>query len=129
MSYPNLQAFINALEQCGELIRIKDYVSPHLQITEIADRLSKHNGKALLFENNGTRFPLLINSMGTEKRMCMALGVKTLDDTARQIEGLMAGFMTPRDSFFSKLALLPTLAEVAKFMPGHKKGKGLVRML
>jgi len=124
MSYPNLQAFIHSLEQSGELIRIKDYVSPHLQIAEIADRMSKLNGKALLFENNGTKFPLLINSMGTEKRMCMALGVQTLDDTARQIENLMAGLMTPRDSFFSKLALLPTLAEVAKFMPGHRKGKG-----
>jgi len=124
MSYPNLQAFIHSLEQSDELIRIKDYVSPHLQITEIADRMSKHNGKALLFENNGTQFPLLINSMGTEKRMCLALGVQTLDDTARQIEELMAGLMTPRDSFFSKLALLPTLAEVAKFMPGHKRGKG-----
>lgn len=125
MSYPNLQDFIMSLEQSGELIRVKDYVSPHLQITEIADRMSKHNGKALLFENNGTRFPLLINSMGTEKRMCMALGVKTLDDTAKQIEDLMAGLMSPHDSFFSKLALLPTLAEVAKFMPGHKKGKGV----
>ena len=124
MSFPNLQAFIQLLEQSGELIRIKDFVSPHLQITEIADRMSKHNGKALLFENNGTQFPLLINSMGTEKRMCIALGVQTLDDTARQIEELMAGLMTPRDSFFSKLAFLPTLAEVAKFMPGHKKGKG-----
>jgi len=124
MAYPNLQAFIHALEQAGELIRIKDYVSPHLQITEIADRMSKHIGKALLFENNGTQFPLLINSMGSEKRMCMALGVQTLDDTAKQIEELMAGLMTPRDSFLSKLALLPTLAEVAAFMTKHKKGKG-----
>lgn len=124
MAYPNLQAFIYALEQAGELIRIKDYVSPHLQITEIADRMSKHNGKALLFENNGTQFPLLINSMGSEKRMCLALGVQILDDTAKQIEELMAGLMTPRDSFLSKLALLPTLAEVAAFMPKHRKGKG-----
>ena len=124
MAYPNLPAFIDDLERSGELVRIKEFVSPHLQITEIADRMSKHNGKALLFENNGTKFPLLINSMGSEKRMCMALGVNTLDDTARQIEDLMAGLMTPRDSFFSKLALLPTLAEVAKFMPGHRKGKG-----
>jgi 4-hydroxy-3-polyprenylbenzoate decarboxylase len=62
--------------------------------------------------------------MGSEKRMCLALGVKTLDDTAKQIEELMAGLMTPRDSFFSKLALLPALAEVGAFMPGHKKGRG-----
>lgn len=124
MSYLNLQAFIEDLERSGELIRIKEFVSPHLQISEITDRMSKHNGKALLFENNGTRFPLLINSMGSERRMCMALGVKTLDDTANQIEELIAGLMTPRDSFFSKLALLPTLAEVAAFMPGHRKSKG-----
>ena len=127
MAYPNLQAFIENLEHSGELVRIKEFVSPRLQITEIADRMSKHNGKAMLFENNGTKFPLLINSMGSEKRMCMALGVKTLDDTAKQIEELMVGLMTPRESFFSKLALLPTLAEVAKFMPGHKKGKVPVR--
>lgn len=124
MSYPNLQAFIQSLENSGEIIRIKEFVSPHLQISEIADRMSKHNGKALLFENTGTQFPLLINAMGSEKRMCMALGVQTLDDTAKQIQELMAGLMTPRDSFFSKLALLPTLAEVAAFMPRRIKGKG-----
>jgi len=124
MSYPNLQAFIHSLEQAGELIRIKESVSPHLQISEIADRMSKHNGKALLFENNGTQFPLLINSMGSEKRMCMAIGVQTLEDTAKQIQTLMSGLMTPRDSFFSKLALLPTLAEVAAFMPRRRKGRG-----
>ena len=124
MSYPHLQAFIHKLEKSGELIRISDFVSPHLQVTEIADRLIKNNGKALLFENNGTKFPLLINAMGSENRMCMALGVETLDDTAKQIEALMGGLMTPRESLFSKLALLPTLAEVAAFMPGHRKGKG-----
>lgn len=124
MAYPNLQAFIKSLESAGELVRINEYVSPHLQITEIADRMSKNNGKALLFENNGTEFPLLINAMGSEKRMCMAIGVQTLDETAQQIEKLMAGLMSPRDSFISKLSLLPTLAEVAAFMPGHKKGKG-----
>jgi len=124
MSYPNLQAFISALEQSGELVRIKEYVSPHLQISEITDRMSKNDGKALLFENNGTQFPLLINSMGSEKRMCLALGVKTLDDTAEQIQNLLADFMTPRGSLISKLAFLPTLAEVAAFMPRRLKGKG-----
>ena len=124
MSYPNLQAFITALEQSGELVRIEEYVSPHLQISEITDRMSKNDGKALLFENNGTQFPLLINSMGSEKRMCLALGVKTLDDTAIQIQDLLLDFMTPRSSLISKLAFLPTLAEVAAFMPRRLKGKG-----
>ena len=124
MAYPNLQSFVQSLDQAGELVTINEPVSPHLQISEITDRLCKNDGKALLFTNNGTRFPVLINSMGSEKRMCMALGVQLLDDVAKKIEGLIAGLMTPRDTFFSKLSLLPTLAEVAAFMPGHKKGKG-----
>lgn len=123
MAYPHLQAFIKTLETSGELVRITEYISPYLQVSEITDRLSKHNGKALLFENNGTQFPILINSMGSEKRMCLALGVNTLDDTAMQIQELMNGLMTPRASVFSKLALLPTLAEVAAFMPHRIKGK------
>jgi len=124
MSYRNLKAFVQALELSGELVRIKEYVSPHLQISEIADRMSKNNGKALLFENNGTEFPLLINSMGSEKRMCLALGVQTLDDTANQIEELLKGLMSPKDSIVSKLALLPTLAEVASYMPKRINGRG-----
>jgi len=124
MAYPNLQSFVQSLDQAGELVTINEPVSPHLQISEITDRLCKNNGKALLFTNNGTEFPVLINSMGSEKRMCMALGVQSLDDVAKQIEELIAGLMTPRDTFLSKLSILPTLAEVAAFMPGHKKGKG-----
>ena len=89
MAYNNLQHFIQALEAAGELVRIKEYVNPHLEITEITDRISKNYGPALLFENTGTDFPLLINGMGTEKRMAMALGVEKLDDIAIEIESLI----------------------------------------
>ena len=55
MAYPHLQAFIDRLESAGELIRIKTYVDPILEIAEITDRISKsgQGGKALLFENTG----------------------------------------------------------------------------
>ena len=58
MAYKNLQEFINVLEKEGELIRIKTYVNPHLEIAEITDRISKskNGGKALLFENTGYEF-------------------------------------------------------------------------
>ena len=82
MAYKSLAHFIQVLEQSGELVRIKEYVNPHLEITEVTDRISKQYGPALLFENTGYDFPLLINSMGTEKRMAMALGVANLDDVA-----------------------------------------------
>ena len=56
-------------------------VDPHLEIAEITDRVTKSGGPALLFRNvRGSPMPLLINQFGTERRMCMALGVERLDD-------------------------------------------------
>lgn len=124
MSYNGLREFVNKLEKDNELIRIKDFVSPHLQITEITDRISKANGKALLFENNGTSFPLLINGYGSEARMCTALGVETLNNIGAEIEALVKDILTPRNTIMSKLSMLPTLAEVASFMPKSVKRKG-----
>ena len=69
MSYSGLPGFITDLDKHSELLRIKSFVDPVLEITEITDRVSKSGGKALLFENNGTKFPLLINAFGSQKRM------------------------------------------------------------
>ncbi|MBK9049063.1 MAG: menaquinone biosynthesis decarboxylase [Bacteroidetes bacterium] len=124
MAYKNLKHFIDTLEGAGELIRIREYVNPHLEITEITDRISKQYGPALLFENTGYSFPLLINSMGTEKRMAMALGVDKLDDISAQIETLFKTFTSPKNNFLDKLKLLPQLGEVASWMPKQISGKG-----
>lgn len=124
MAYRNQNHFIKTLEEAGELVRIKEYVNPDLEITEITDRISKVYGPALLFENTGYDFPVLINSMGTEKRMAMALGVKKLDDIAHEIEGLFKTFTSPKNSFLDKLKLLPQLGEVASWMPKVISGKG-----
>ncbi len=124
MAYKNLQHFIEVLEKAGELVRIHEKVDPHLEITEITDRVSKKYGPALLFENTGYDFPVLINAMGTEKRMAMALGVDDLDDIAKQIESLFNTFTTPKNSFLEKLSLLQQLGEVASWMPKNIKGRG-----
>ena len=124
MAYRDQNHFIKVLEDAGELIRIKEYVNPHLEITEITDRISKVYGPALLFENTGYDFPLLINSMGTEKRMAMALGVNKLDDIAAEIESLFKTFTSPKNSFLDKLKLLPQLGEVASWMPKNIGGRG-----
>lgn len=124
MSYSSLRDFIHTLDSRGELIWIKEHVSPYLEITEITDRLSKHGGKAILFENNGTEFPLLINAYGSEKRMCLALGVEDLEDPAKAILELAGSVMAHKDSFFSKLSMLPTLAGIASWMPRSLHGRG-----
>lgn len=115
--YKNLADFIRILEEQGELIRIKEFVSPVLEITEITDRVSKAGGKALLFENTGTDFPLLINSMGSLKRICLALGVNALDDIGAEMEKLFKQILSPKDGLFDKLKMLPVLNEVASWMP------------
>lgn len=126
MAWKNQQAFIEALENAGELIRIKEYVDPKLEIAEITDRISKsgNGGKALLFENTGYDFPVLMNAYGSEKRMCMALGVQHLDDVAREIEQLFHLLSSPKEGLLDQLKLLPKLGQFASWMPKVKKGRG-----
>ncbi len=126
MAYRNQQEFIQALEKAGELVRIKTYVDPKLEIAEITDRISKsgNGGKALLFENTGTDFPVLMNAYGSEKRMCLALGVQHLDDVTREIEGLFKLLSAPKESILDKLKLLPKLGQFASWMPQVKSGRG-----
>lgn len=126
MAYKNQQEFIQAIEAAGELVRVKTYVNPKLEIAEITDRMSKEpgGGKAILFENTGYDFPVLMNGYGSEKRMCLALGVKQLDDVARDIEALFKLLSAPKDGIIDKLKLLPKLGEFASWMPKVKKGRG-----
>ena len=126
MAYKNLQQFIDILEREGELVRIKEYVNPKLEISEITDRISKTNsgGKALLFENTGYDFPVLMNAYGSERRMCLALGVNHLDDVAKEIESLFHLLATPKESIIDKLKLLPKLNQFASWMPRVISGRG-----
>ena len=126
MAFKNQQEFIDALEQAGELVRIKEYVDPRLEIAEVTDRVSKMpgGGKALLFENTGFGFPVLMNAYGSEKRMCMALGVTHLDAVAEEIESLFKMLSAPKESVLDKLKLLPRLSQFASWMPRVKKGRG-----
>src|SRR3569832_1404931 len=124
MTYKNTMQWIARLEEAGELVRIKEYVNPALEIAEITDRVSKHNGPALLFENTGTAFPLLINAMGSEERIAKALGVEQLDDVGKQMEELLKQVMSPKESILDKLKLLPTLGTIASWMPKIISGIG-----
>jgi 4-hydroxy-3-polyprenylbenzoate decarboxylase len=126
MAYKNQQEFIDALDAAGELVRIRTFVDPKLEMAEITDRISKsgNGGKALLFENTGTAFPVLMNAYGSEKRMCMALGVRHLDDTTREIEGLFKLLSAPKEGLLDKLKLLPKLGQFASWMPSVRNGRG-----
>jgi 4-hydroxy-3-polyprenylbenzoate decarboxylase len=93
MSFDSLRQFAALLEERGQLKRISTSVSAELEITEIADRVSKGPGDAniaLLFENvKGFDIPLLINAFGSGTRMAWALGVDDLDDLNQRLSALL----------------------------------------
>src|SRR6187397_53757 len=126
MAYRNQQHFIDTLEKEGELLRIKAFVDPRLEMAEITDRMSKQSGggKALLFENTGYDFPVLMNAYGSERRMCLALGVQHLDDVAKEIENLFKLLSAPKEGLLDKLKMLPKLSQFASWMPTVKSGRG-----
>ena len=89
-AFPDLQAFLTALERDGDLARVTAPVDPELEVTGIVQRVVREQGPALLFENP-TRgsMPLAINLFGTQRRMARALDVASLDDIGHRIGELL----------------------------------------
>src|SRR4051794_14839158 len=114
----NLQEFASSLRRENELVDVREPVSAKFEITEIADRVMKRNGPALLFHNvHDSDHPLLINAFGSKKRMASALGVENLNEIGRRIEDLLELTKGPGKGLMAKLQLLPRLREVSKFPP------------
>jgi 4-hydroxy-3-polyprenylbenzoate decarboxylase len=114
MAWDGMGAFVRALEERGELVRIARRVDPHLEIPAIADRVMKAGGPALLFEDaGGSTFPLLINAFGSRARMSLALGVDDLEEHATSIEELVRTRAPSSPRELAQLARkLPELAHV-----------------
>lgn len=116
MAYESLREFIVALEKTGELKRITTEVDCELEIAEITDRVSKSGGPALLFENvKGYQVPVLINALGSEKRMLLALEAESYKEISNRIEAFL-DFKTPQ-GLIDKIKMLPQLAEMGAFFP------------
>ena len=116
MAYKSLQQFVEILEKKGELLRIKEPVSPNLEITEITDRVSKKFGPALLFENvPGYDMPVLMNAFGSMKRMCLALEVGSFEEISSEILSFLEA--EAPDTLIKKLKMLPKLARLANIFP------------
>jgi len=130
---PTLSDFLAALEQDGELARVKTRVSPLLEITEIADRMSKSpaphghteldrspaaklGGRALLFENvEGSDIPVAINTFGSYHRINLALGTDNLEALAARVQQLVKPEVPT--TLMEKMKRLPDLIKIANFPP------------
>ena len=128
MALDTLSDFIAAVDRIGELRRVTHPVRAHLELCEIADRVSKRpgGGDALLFEHvllrDGTRsaYPVAINLFGSMRRMALALGVADLDEHGRRITELLD--LKVPEGLLGKLSMVPRLFEVSKFPPRVKSG-------
>ncbi|MBI2343017.1 MAG: menaquinone biosynthesis decarboxylase [Deltaproteobacteria bacterium] len=120
MAFNSLHDAICAFEERRTLVRIRELVDPRCEITEIADRVVKAGGPALLFENvKGSDFPVAINLFGSEARMAQILGADSLAAAAREVEAFVK--TTPPSSFLEKLQMLPKLAKFGSYMPRPTK--------
>ena len=95
MKYADLRDFLAQLERRGELKRIAREVDPHLEITEICDRVLKKGGPALLFEKpKGHAIPVLGNLFGTTQRVALGMGEESVE-ALREVGKLLAFLKEP----------------------------------
>ena len=123
MSFKDLRHFIDLLEKEGELKRIKIEVDPYLEITEISDRILRHGGPALLFENvKGSSLPLLANLFGNTRRIALAMGQEDLEGL-RDVGKLLAFLKepTPPSGWKDLWQSLPSYKSVLNIAPNVKK--------
>src|SRR5438067_10760730 len=112
----DLREWIALLEREGELVRVGAEVDPHLEVTEIVTRTVRASGPALLFERpKGSAHALLVNQFGTERRMCLALGVDRLDGAAAKLADVLE--MQPPQGLAEKLRGLKQLKSIADSPP------------
>lgn len=134
MTYPDLRSFVTALDEAGQLRRVSTQVDPVLEITEIADRVSKSpaagdasppptdpvhgglGGSGLFFENvKGSSIPLAINLYGSYQRMRMALGCDSFEQLAERVRQLIKPEMPA--TLLAKMKKLPELVRLSGFAP------------
>lgn len=123
MSKISLADFVYSLKSSNELIEIETSVSPILEISEITDRLSKTNGKALFFKSTGTEFPLLINAFGSEKRMLMALGINSFEELKKEIESYFELVSSPPKGLKEIFKALKKLRDLTTIFPKKTNSK------
>src|SRR5437763_1973016 len=122
MAFDSFRAFLNQLEAAGELKRISQPIATELEITELADREMKSpgGGKALLIEKPSVKgtvspFPLAINTLGSERRMAMSMGLASMDEAAAELGSLIKA--KPPGSFKEAMSLLGTALDLRHARP------------
>ncbi len=116
--FKNLKEFLKHIERKEHVVRIKNLLSPHLELTEVIDRVSKmpEGGKAILFENvEGYDIPVVANVYGSEERIKLALGYDNLEDIGWKLYRILRPEVP--QTFLEKLKRLPELKKLNDAIP------------
>ena len=115
-SVNDLRDFVKLLRDRGRLAVVDVPVDPVLEMTEIADRVVKSGGPALLFTKpKGYSYPVLMNQFGSDERMCWALRASSYDDLAKRVTQLVS--MEVPGGTLDKLRALARLKDLAALQP------------
>src|SRR6185436_15307929 len=123
MPYASLREFLTRLESAGRLVRVREPVSPILELTEIQTRLLAEGGPAVLFENviaeDGRRYsmPVLVNLFGTVERV--AWGMEREPHQLREVGETLAFLKQPEPpgGWREAFEMLPLLKSVLAMKP------------
>ena len=117
--YESLEDFINILDKKEQLLKITEYVNPDLEISEITDRFSKtkNGGKALIFFNNGTKFPVVTNIFGSDDRMALALGLENINQAGEKINDFLKIITQPKKTLLDKIKSIGNLKDLKNIFP------------
>jgi 4-hydroxy-3-polyprenylbenzoate decarboxylase len=118
MAYDHLADFLTELEEAGELVRVRGAVDPALELAAVADHLSRApgGGPAVLFEQvRGSNLPVIANLLGSDSRLCRALGVKSLAELSDRVAGLLQPDLP--EGVLESLRLIPRIVELSKLPP------------
>lgn len=121
--YRSLNEYIADLERRGLSARVDVRVDSEFEIAEITDRECKREGggRALLFTDTATDYPVLTNMFGSAERMALAVGSASLDELPRHIESLATTMLSPKAGLSAKLRGALT---VARILPRKRRGRG-----
>jgi 4-hydroxy-3-polyprenylbenzoate decarboxylase len=95
MKYRDLRDFLSQLEALGELRKLAEPVSPHLELTALGDKVLRSGGPALLCTAPaGYTAPCLINLFGTPRRVALGMGAEQASEL-REVGRLLAALKEP----------------------------------
>ena len=94
--HPSLRTFLDRLNRENEIVTIKAEVDPCLELAEIHRRVISEGGPALLFERvKGSRYPVVTNLFGTERRIDLAFGPKP-EKLVRDLVQIAGSILPPK---------------------------------